>query len=716
MMKKQCFSFFLMFCFLLTLLFPVSVAEETETKNLPVGPIKQVASGSYMYSKDNTESYYAVIDTNDSLWMWGSNGVGQLGDGTAQNRSAPVKIMDGVASVSLGTAGHSAAIGTDGSLWTWGNNNFGQLGDGTTTSHYTPVKIMDDVSSVSLGGGHSAAIRTDSSLWTWGNNWAGALGDGTNTNRSTPMKIMDNVTSVSLGSHHSAAVDTDGSLWTWGSNSGMLLGDDTRGSRSTPKKIMYNVSSVSLADTHSAAIHTDGSLLVWGWNGFGQIGNGLSASEELLKHYAPTKVLDNVAAVSLGNLHSAAILTDGSLLIWGGSPSKDFWYYQSIYSPRSVAANVLSVSAGYTDGLFISKDGTLRQYGIPLSISQIEVKFFPDGIYFDKENLTLPIRESATLKTSIYPESDRDTALVWSSSNPNVATVDNGTITAHSIGETDITVMATKTWNTAVCHVTVPQPLSLDKDALTLRIGETHQLTPTVQRADGEEKGIAWFSNTPAIVSVSDEGTVSALASGSATVSVVTLDGEYKADCMITVPNEVSGVSLDRTSLTMKPGDSTTLAATVIPEDAVEQDVRWMSNAPNIATVSNGVVKAWSIGKTTITVETASGGFTASCTVNVTESEWPYSIQNITTLPSQEVSIEIANHNGEGAALMVASYNESGKMLHCKMAGVSSSRIATGTSGTLTIAMQMDDAATIKAFLLDSDFRPIALSVAKQLD
>ena len=101
--------------------------------------------------------------------------------------------------VSLGYV-HSAAIKSDGSLWTWGNNDAGQLGDGTTTDRSTPVKVMDNVAAVSLGFYHSAAIKSDGSLWIWGVNGYGQLGDGTTTNRSTPVKVMDNVAAVSLGS------------------------------------------------------------------------------------------------------------------------------------------------------------------------------------------------------------------------------------------------------------------------------------------------------------------------------------------------------------------------------------------------------------------------------------------------------------------------------------------------------------------------------------
>ena len=139
--------------------------------------------------------------------------------------------------ISLGGA-HSGAITEDGSLYMWGRNDYGQLGDGTKGDRSNPVKIMDHVRSVSLGGWHSGAITEDGSLYMWGRNDDGQLGDGTKKEeRSNPVKIMDHVRSVSLGEWHSGAITEDGSLYMWGSNSSGQLGDGTTTDRLTPIKI-----------------------------------------------------------------------------------------------------------------------------------------------------------------------------------------------------------------------------------------------------------------------------------------------------------------------------------------------------------------------------------------------------------------------------------------------------------------------------------------------
>ncbi len=181
-----------------------------------------------------------VIAQNGSLYMWGLNSLGQIGDGTTEDRykHKPTKILDHVIAVSLGYF-HSGAITQDGSLYMWGSNNSGEIGDGTTEDRYKhkPTKILDHVIAVSLGGGHSGAITQDGSLYMWGSNYDGEIGDGTTEDRYKPTKILDHVIDVSLGGYHSGAITQDGSLYMWGYNSDGQIGDGTTEERDTPNKI-----------------------------------------------------------------------------------------------------------------------------------------------------------------------------------------------------------------------------------------------------------------------------------------------------------------------------------------------------------------------------------------------------------------------------------------------------------------------------------------------
>ena len=279
---------------------PIKVNNSSST--LPEKSVKYIALGYY---------HSAAITKDGSLYMWGYNRSGQLGDGTTTDRYTPVKIMDNVASVSLGGS-HSAAVTKDGSLYMWGDNGNGRLGDGTTTDRYTPVKIMDNVASVSLGSSHSAAITKDGSLYMWGYNYYGQLGDGTTTDRYTPVKIMDNVASVSLGGNHSAAITKDSNLYMWGGNGSGQLGDGTTDNKTRPHRVASNVQSVKLGYIYTTVISKDGGLYTWGYNYYGQLGNGTTTNSS-----NPIKIMNDAIDCAGGDDHTIVLKKDGTVYTWG---------------------------------------------------------------------------------------------------------------------------------------------------------------------------------------------------------------------------------------------------------------------------------------------------------------------------------------------------------------------------------------------------------------
>jgi alpha-tubulin suppressor-like RCC1 family protein len=134
-----------------------------------------------------------AVRSDGTVWSWGWNQYGQVGDGTkGNNKLTPVQVtgLTGVTRVSAG-ADHSMALTSAGVVWTWGHNNDGQLGDGTVTNRSRPVRVTGVAGVVEIGNGrlHSLAIESDGSAWAWGLNSTGQLGDGTTTNRRAPVKI-----------------------------------------------------------------------------------------------------------------------------------------------------------------------------------------------------------------------------------------------------------------------------------------------------------------------------------------------------------------------------------------------------------------------------------------------------------------------------------------------------------------------------------------------
>ena len=297
--------------------------------------------------------FSAVIKKDGSLWCWGLNNSGQLGNGTNADSLIPIKIMDDMVSLSAGYE-HSLALRKDGSLWAWGDNKYGQLGDGTTTQSLTPVKIMDGVATTSAGTNHSMAIKSDGSLWAWGENNRGQLGDGTDTASFTPVKIMNNVTDVSACGDSTRAIKADGSLWSWGAG---ILGDGGVNIRTIPIKVMDNVSAVSLSANSTMAIKKDNSLWAWGRDWNGHLGLSIGANRDFL---TPTKVMDNVVSVSAGNNNTLVIKPDGSLLAFGQNASMAQMDNVIAVSQTSYQN---SFSAFNSQSMVLKKDGSLWTLG-----------------------------------------------------------------------------------------------------------------------------------------------------------------------------------------------------------------------------------------------------------------------------------------------------------------------------------------------------------------
>jgi alpha-tubulin suppressor-like RCC1 family protein/uncharacterized protein YfaP (DUF2135 family) len=351
-------------------------------KNTPT----QIGMGSNWKSVAVGSHFTVAIKNDGTLWAWGENSYGQLGDGTTVSKSTPTQIGIGSNWKSVAAGGyHTVAVKNDGTLWAWGSNFIGQLGNGTYIDKNTPTRIGTAINwqSVTAGYLHTLAIRNDGTLWAWGKNSYGQLGDGTDFSKSTPTIIGISTTnwqSVTAGSNHTVGIKGDGTLWAWGSTSDGQLGDGTIPiiNESSPIRIgsVSNWQNVSAGANHTMAIQSDGTLWAWGSNEYGKLAVPVNYNNNKC---SPTRIatFSNWKSVSAGSQHTVAIKSDGTLWSWGDNfygqlgegPVRYFYAGPVNYidrdSPTKIGTRMdwQSVSAGSNHTMAIENGGNLWAWG-----------------------------------------------------------------------------------------------------------------------------------------------------------------------------------------------------------------------------------------------------------------------------------------------------------------------------------------------------------------
>jgi alpha-tubulin suppressor-like RCC1 family protein len=269
-------------------------------------------------------SHTAAVRQNGTLWTWGVGTDGRLGDGTTEVKSSPVSVVGGFTDWCQVSAAyrHTAAVRQNGTLWTWGLNLNGRLGNNSLTSFSSPVSVIGgftDWCQVSTNRAHTAAVRQNGTLWTWGDGSQGRLGDGTTVDKSSPVSVIGGFTDwcqVSAANRHTAAVRQNGTLWTWGYNIVGQLGNETTISSRSPVSVVGGFTDwcqVSAGYRHTVAIRTNGTLWTWGSNSGRQLGDGTTVNKS-----SPVSLLGgftNWCQVSAGFCQTVALRTNGTL--WG---------------------------------------------------------------------------------------------------------------------------------------------------------------------------------------------------------------------------------------------------------------------------------------------------------------------------------------------------------------------------------------------------------------
>ena len=276
---------------------------------------------------EESNGFIHALKSNGTVWGWGINNQGQLGDGTTTDRFRPVQTV-GLTNVKALSAGDffAAALKTDGTVWIWGVTSL--LTSNTNFSFdTTPVQLtgINNVSAIAAGGNHLLMLKTDKTLWAIGSNSMGELGDGTSTRRTTPVQVvgLSNVSHISPGSELSIARKEDGTIWAWGGNFNGQLGPNggAMDFAAHPNAIQVTglpqIIEISAGRDFCLAVASDGTVWGWGNNGFFQLGSGSSVSQNPTPKQIPN--FTNVAKVAGGNNHSVALKTDGTVWTWGSN-------------------------------------------------------------------------------------------------------------------------------------------------------------------------------------------------------------------------------------------------------------------------------------------------------------------------------------------------------------------------------------------------------------
>ena len=283
---------------------------------------------------DVGQSHVFAIKEDGSVWTWGKNNNGQLGNkeaklGLSENAPIPVQLqLNDFKAISAGND-HSAMLKSDGTVWCWGGNFSGQLGNGEFGDIFKPelepIQSLDltDVKDVFAGSLCTFALKNDGTLFSWGfNGLHGQLGNGSTENVNRPVQVLTDVKKLASGkSAHAFAFKNDGTIWAWGRNSFGQLGDGTTDNNSIiPIQItgLEGVIEITPGQLHTVALKEDGTVCAWGRNNVGQLGNGT-----YIDSIDPVQVegLTNIVSIATGGSHTIAIGSDGTVWTWGDNTS-----------------------------------------------------------------------------------------------------------------------------------------------------------------------------------------------------------------------------------------------------------------------------------------------------------------------------------------------------------------------------------------------------------
>ena len=548
-------------------------------------------------------SHSVAIMSDGTVWAWGGNSSGQLGDGTTYNRHTPAQVS-GLTEITAISAGgyHTTALKSDGTVWAWGGNTSGQLGDGTTTNRRTPAQVsgLTGVIAISAGNYHTIALKSDGTVWSWGVNQYGQLGDGTTTDRHTPVRVsgLTGVTAIYAGYQHTAALKSDGTVWAWGWNHHGQHGDGTNTTRYTPVRVsgLTGVTAISAGYGHTTALKSDGTVWTWGYNYYGQLGDDTTTNR-----HTPVQVsgLTDVTAISAGNYRTTALKSDGTVWSWGDNEYGQLGDGTATHRHTPVRASnftgVTAISAGYYHTVAIKSDGTVWAWGwnfsgqlgdgtttnrgFPVKIQIITIT----SVTISPSESIVRQGDTQQFTTQVTGIDDPPNTVTWSvegRTSNNTTISRSGLLTvAPNERATTLTIRGVSTVNTgifATATVTLPTitEVKVSPEESGLLHGESQQFTVDVIGLFNPDRTVIW--------------SVTGKTSNYTTIS---------QDGLLTIaPNERSTALTVRATPTINTSISGTATVT-LPTAESEQDLVCIDVSAGgyhtVALLSDGTVYAW---------------------------------------------------------------------------------------------------------------------------
>ncbi len=368
------------------------------------GPAVTVAvSGGLMHT--------VALRSDGTVWAWGKNDYGQLGDGIPiiygwpeeyllsgdirdayrweLDRSNPVRVqgLSGVVAISAAMGDYTLALQEDGTVWAWGMNGGGTLGQGgfdRLASSSVPLQVqgLSQVIAVSGGYAHNLALKQDGTVWAWGWNAYGQLGDGTLENRALPVRVtgLEGVVAISAGKEFSLALGGDGTVWSWGVNYQGQLGDGLpinpstsvwSNLHTTPIQVqgLSGVTAIAAGYGQSAALAEGGTVWTWGGNPFGALGGGTEDIEGRRSIPQPLAGVVGATQIAMGQSHGLALGEGGIIWGWGDNSAGTVGDGTRVNRPSPVSITlpgVVSIASGYGHTLAVMEDGTVQAWGLGL--------------------------------------------------------------------------------------------------------------------------------------------------------------------------------------------------------------------------------------------------------------------------------------------------------------------------------------------------------------